>query len=520
MWKDLGHAGEPPSGWDVKDWVEAGGDPKRLYEIAEAEPVAAVVDPVDLWGHFDPPKLPTGLLPSLVQEFAFEQADLMGADPAGLAMSALAVCAAALPDHTKLQVKRHDPHWLEAARLWVGVIGDPSTKKSPIISRAAAPLKRLDTELMREYQAANEVYESLSKEEQEHNEPPAMIRLWIGDTTIEAAQEALKDNPHGVLCIQDELSGWFGSMDKYSGRGAGKDRSFWLESYNGGVYRVDRIKRGAVLIENLSIAMLGGIQPAPLRRIAEDSVDDGLLQRIIPVMLAPGRVSKDAPGGKAGRRYDGLVASLRSREPPGKPLYFDDDALKVREALEARHNDLVAECAAFNKRLSAHIGKYDGIFARLCLLWHCIEGANGSAITAHTAQRVADFMDRFMLPHAVAFYADTLQLSDDHERLSQMAGYILAKKLTQVTCRDMQSGVRSMRGLERQDVESILEQLEALGWLFRVEGPRRLSAIWDVNPEVHRKFADRAAREARERSGKRASILETAAEIHTNRVKC
>jgi hypothetical protein len=28
-------------------------------------------------------------------------------------MAALVVCAAALPDYIQLQVKRHDPHWLQ-----------------------------------------------------------------------------------------------------------------------------------------------------------------------------------------------------------------------------------------------------------------------------------------------------------------------------------------------------------------------------------------------------------------------
>ena len=65
------------------------------------------------------------------------------------------------------------------------------------------------------------------------------------DTTIEAAQEILKDSPTGVLLDQDELSGWFGSMDKYTGaRGAQKDRAFWLQSYNGGSYTVSRVTRG------------------------------------------------------------------------------------------------------------------------------------------------------------------------------------------------------------------------------------------------------------------------------------
>ena len=81
-----------------------------------------------------------------------------------------------------------------------------------------------------------------------------------------------------------------------------------------------------------------------------------------------------------------------------------------------------------DKKLAAHIGKYDGLFARLCLLWHCIEGAEGLTVTEHTARRVANFMHRFLLPHAMAFYAGMLALSNDHDRLTNVAGYILAEK--------------------------------------------------------------------------------------------
>ena len=83
------------------------------------------------------------------------------------------------------------------------------------------------------------------------------------DTTIEAAQEILKDSPNGVLSYQDELSGWFGAMDKYSGgRGAAKDRGFWLQSFNGGSYSVNRIGRGSVFIENLSVSIWAASSPS------------------------------------------------------------------------------------------------------------------------------------------------------------------------------------------------------------------------------------------------------------------
>ena len=50
-------------------------------------------------------------------------------------------------------------------------------------------------------------------------------------------------------------------------------------------------------------------------------------------------------------------------------------------------------CEAVNKKLAAHIGKYDGLFARLCLIWHCIEHADRNLIDQideDTARRVEE----------------------------------------------------------------------------------------------------------------------------------
>ena len=125
---------ELPEHGDVTDFVESGGTAKLLLArideaFKRAKTQDEMIEPVDLWGQFDPPALPTGLLPTVIEKFAFEEAKLMGADPCGLAASALAVCAAALPDHTKLQVKRYDPNWLEEARLWIGLIGKGSQSR-------------------------------------------------------------------------------------------------------------------------------------------------------------------------------------------------------------------------------------------------------------------------------------------------------------------------------------------------------------------------------------------------------
>jgi hypothetical protein len=493
---------------DVSDWLAQGGNRKLLLARAQQarKQTHEIIEPIDLWGRFDPPALPQGLLPETIERFAIEEAELMGVDPGGLAMAALAVCAAALPDHTQLQVKRHDPNWLETARLWVGLIGNPSTKKTPVILRATKPLKRLDAELWRRYIAEMECYDELSKDERKLAERPKQQRLRLEDTTIEAAQEVLKDSPDGVLCIQDELAGWFGAMDKYAGRGATKDRGFWLQSFHGGPYALNRIARGAAMIENLSVSLLGGIQPDPIRKIAAETVDDGLLQRLIPIVLRRGHAGQDVP--HSGQDYDELITRLHDRPSPAEPLQFTDAALAIRQELEQKHLDLMSY-EIINRKLAAHIGKYDGLFARFCLLWHCIEGAEGSTVSEHIARRVADFMRRFLLPHATAFYAGMLELSDDHDRLTKVAGYILAKGLSRVTNRDVQRGCQAMRGLQRLEIEGVFEQLEALGWLIRMPG-RQWSAPphWQVNPEVHRRFAARAEREAADRAKEREILRE------------
>jgi hypothetical protein len=178
-----------------------------------------------------------------------------------------------------------------------------------------------------------------------------------------------------------------------------------------------------------------------------------------------------------------------------------------------------------NRKLAAHIGKYNGLFARLCLLWHCIETVDAKGITfnsyidANTAQRVADFLHGFLLPHAISFYVDVVGLADDHDRLANVAGYILAHKLERITNRDIARGDRSMRKLDRQDTDSILNRLDALGWISKVQGRRFSDVQWVVNPEVHRLFEERAKREIERRQRAREIAIAVGYEIAQQRGK-
>jgi hypothetical protein len=460
------------------------------------------VKPTDLWGLFTPPELPRGLLPKVIEDFAFTQGEIMGADAGGLAAAALCVCCAAIPDQVKVKVKRHDD-WAESARIWVALVGDPSTKKSPVLSAAEKPLRKIDTAMFRQYIAAKAAYDALKKDEKADAEKPVQRRKRLEDTTIEAAQEVMADSPEGLLVLQDELSGWFGGMDRYS-NGKGKDRSFWLQAFNGGVYAYNRIGRGAGMVENLSACVLGGIQPEPIRKVVADATDDGLIQRLFPIVLRPAVLgNEDQPESDSAAAYAALIEALVKCEV-GKGrtsgfdvgerprLIFDDAAQAIRRKMEEKHLSLMA-VETLNRKLAAHIGKYDGLFARLCVAFHCIDHGGGMVpqiITEAVAHRAARFLHEFLLPHAVAFYGGILGLSDDHDSLTHVATHILVHELETVSVRDVARGVRSMRNLTRMETLRIFEQLEALGWVAAMpSGPRANAApTWAVNPEVHKAF--------------------------------
>src|SRR4051812_47393236 len=72
-------------------------------------------------------------------------------------------------------------------------------------------------------------------------------------------------------------------------------------------YSVDRVGRGACYIDNLSISLLGGIQPAVLRKIISDCGDDGLIQRLIPVTVKSATTGKDEERPEAVKDYNDLV---------------------------------------------------------------------------------------------------------------------------------------------------------------------------------------------------------------------
>jgi hypothetical protein len=112
--------------------------------------------------------------------------------------------------------------------------------------------------------------------------PPVCSRYLVNEATVEKVHVILKENPHGVLYLRDELSGWIAQLDQ---RGRERERAFFLESWDGeGDFTFDRVGRGTVYASHLCLSVFGGLQPARLKEYLADAVrggagDDGFMQR-------------------------------------------------------------------------------------------------------------------------------------------------------------------------------------------------------------------------------------------------
>jgi len=478
-------------------------------------------DPLNLLGAFEPPEIRADWLPPQLVAYVFDQADLLGADPSTLALSCIVACAAAIHDGIEIQPKRHDPTWTEQARLWGAIVGDPSIRKTPAIKKAIGHLRKIDMQLAEESGARLADYERElkihKKREAAHingeakgevmgdlGEPPApplLERLMAEDITIEAMSNVLKDNPRGVLVINDELSGWFGSMDAYKGGGGGKDRGLWLEIYNGGPKRVDRVMRGTIFVPNWSASILGGIQPESIRRISGQMYDDGLLQRFMVVCgkPVPAGAQDRSPDMDAIKAYRALLDELFATAPSDTPVRLSEGAHTWRERVSAFSHGL-AQADMLTTSFRSHLGKWDGLFARLLLVFHCIEartsGKYPSAIPVSeaTARRVHDFMRYFLFPHAAAFYMGVMARSERDTAAEWLADWILADRRDTVTLRDVMQAYKRWRALPDWQQRNVMRALEDAAWLLPAgETTDRRTNRWEVNPKVHTLFGEQAA---------------------------
>ncbi|UTS79768.1 YfjI family protein [Phaeobacter piscinae] len=409
--------------------------------------------------------------------------------------------------------------WKEPPVLWAMLVGDPSAGKSPALDAVLDPVKELERDLSDEYRRARQEWETENElsafslaqwkadakaaladggeppakpDDADAGPPPVRERICITDITTEKVADLLSRTWRGLLLARDELSGWLSSMDRYNGGG---DRPFWLEAYGGRSYTIDRKNSPEpIIVDHLSVAIVGGTQPDKLSALLVKCDDDGLLARFMTVF--PDSVPLCRPASLLDEaRAIGAIKALRGlsyatdEQGNRRPFFvhFTDEAAIALQAFREQCRTWEADASGLFK---SHIGKMPGLVVRVAnVLAHLDWAANpdGEPVTSINADhvgRACHFVGEHLRPHAHRAYG-AAKTPPEVRGAKVIAEIIQREGLRLFKVRDIQH--RERNGLATAgEVKAALNVLMDADWLREIKDGTggRPSVSYTVNPRL------------------------------------
>lgn len=516
-WCVLAHAGDMPAA--VKDAARILGM-GRAPSVAPARTFADAAEP-DTWPELRdikmelPPAPPfdaKALLPQTLADFVLDEADRMACAPDYIAAPLIVALGSVIGARLGVKPKRLDD-WIVTPNLYGGIVGDPSSRKSPALGVVMRFLDRLEaneTDKLNHARkvhaaeiAAFEAHQSAVKaamkkaasgkpdamkmdaavadmQDLQAPEEPHQRRFKSNDSTVAKLGDLLAHNPSGMLVYRDELIGLLASWDKEGNEG---DRAFYLEGWNGTAsFSIDRIGRGSQHIKNLCLSVFGGIQPELLGRYLagmQASLDnDGRVQRF-QVLVYPEPVPwawRDRHPVKGARE---AVRDLFDRLAEFDPLLdgatpaddfvklphflFDDEAQAILvEWVTELHTKLIPGEA--NPLMRQHLSKFEKLFCGIALILHLAEDIG--PVKAASALRAAAWCE-YLAVHARRVYG-LVEAAKVNTALMLGRRIVEGRLVDGFTVRDVVrkqwSGITT-----NMQAESALAVLEEHGWIVSAE---------------------------------------------------
>lgn len=274
---------------------------------------------------------PVDALPFPLARLILEMEECNGFNPEFQAGAALAIFSAAAGNRFSVQVKTG---WREPCILWVPIVGDPSTLKTPALKTYMKPLWTLEQEWQELHkQEIGQWRIDVEEKRVSADEPPPSAReIVVSSTTMEAIFKTHAANRNGLIMYRDELAGWAKSMDQYRNKG-GDDQEIWLSIYNNDTIKISRATKETAIIPNACVSVLGGIQPAVLKDLANGEKDENgftyRLSFIFPTATeTPGWIEKEADMSFY-ISYQQAVRKVAEYREPSAALRFTAEAKKL-----------------------------------------------------------------------------------------------------------------------------------------------------------------------------------------------
>ena len=225
---------------------------------------------------------PVDIFPKPIQEVITECNNTLNFVPDFSCTSVLAALSVSIGNNYCFQVKRG---WMEKANLYLMQVGNKGVAKTHPIKFLFKPIDNIDKVYYHEYEAEYErflEYNDTPKKERgkEKVKEPKLTQTIIKDSTPEALTFVLRNNPKGVIMIQDESSGWLNGFDKYKPKG-GSEQSFYVSLWSNEAPVVNRKSSQTLRVNEPFFSLIGNIQPALLKQFTENNRSfDGFLDRI------------------------------------------------------------------------------------------------------------------------------------------------------------------------------------------------------------------------------------------------
>lgn len=454
---------------------------------------------------FELEPFPVEVLPAPLVRFVREVSQALPCPPDFVGVPMLAVLGAAIGTSRVIQVK---PGWEERPLLYVAVVADPGSRKSPALDKVTLPLREYQKRLHAEYEWAREVYwQELSQFEVELEtwklaskkaaqgkelppeekpaapEEPVMAQIFTTDATLEALAVLLQKNPRGLIFLRDELTGWVHGMNQYkSGRGA--DRQAWLSFWNGAQVVVNRKSaKGPVLLDRPFVSVVGCLPPDVLGDLADErGREDGFIHRLLfsyPEHLPPywteAFITQEAREGYL-KVFEALLRLSPSVDAEGQSssvvVPFTAIGREVFVGWANAHHKEQTD-PLFPENLRGPWAKLEGYCARLALILQAcryVAGeAEGEAIDEVSALGAAALVDYFK-SHARKVYARLYVTKEDKQ--AELALRWIRKQGGKVTAREVLrykvAGVKT-----KSEAENLLKDLEERGHGTLEEKERR-----------------------------------------------
>jgi uncharacterized protein DUF3987 len=470
------------------------------------------------------PEFPLDCLGEPLQQWVERAAVGAGVTAAHVAVPTLGIASSLVGMARRV---RASSSWLEPMTCWVGIVGASGTGKTPgidAVKRALAQIERDSlskiADLQRKHETRAENAKALraawkdrvAEAVEAGVAPPPMPedatdfgkfvppRLYVSDGTIERFGELLQARPQGVLRLTDELSAMFMNMSRYSG---GQDNEFWLESWNGNSYNVERIGR-TLHLDHLLIGVVGGLQPDKLAKSFEGPAD-GMYARLLfswpsePAYRALNDEATEVDPDilNALKRLDGLAEFADDRLVK-RSLGLSEDALRrfeqfrqfahaEKEAVEGRDREWLAKGPAHVLRLAG----------TLCLLdWAMRGGEQPTAIGGDFMAAAILLVKEYFCPHARAALRQ-IGLTERHVNARRVLRWIRARDKREFSREEIRRDALGQK-LDAEQTASVIEALVRAGWVRELEAvttPKggRPARRWQVNPLIRTPTAETAA---------------------------